>query len=255
MLSKAQISLITSLQHKKFRNKQGLFIVEGIKSVMEFIHSSYKVQKIFATDQACAKLVKIPQSIKLIPISESDFNKISGLKSPQGALALVEIPESKVLDLNTLKGKHSLVLDDIQDPGNLGTIIRTAEWFGIQNIICSTGTVDAYNPKVVQATMGSLSRIQLYYTAIEDLILNKEIATFGALLEGESIYNTDFGYEGLIVMGNEGNGIRTDLIPAIEKAVTIPRIGQAESLNVAIATTIFCSEIARHRIKTGKQEG
>lgn len=254
MLSKAQISLITSLQHKKFRTKHGLFIVEGIKSIMEFVHSSYKVQKIFTTDQASTKLVKIPQNIKPTILTESDFSKISGLKNPQGALALVEIPESLALDLNELKGKHSLVLDDIQDPGNLGTIIRTAEWFGIQHIICSTETVDAYNPKVVQATMGSLSRVQLYYTDIADLILKKEIATFGALLEGESIYETDFGQEGLIIMGNEGNGIRTDLIPSIKKAVTIPRIGHAESLNVAVATTVFCSEIARHRMKTGRQQ-
>lgn len=254
MLSKAQISLITSLQHKKFRTKHGLFIVEGIKSVMEFVHSSYKVQKIFATDQASTKLVKIPQSIKPITLSESDFSKISGLKSPQGALALVEIPDSRTLDLNDLRGRHSLVLDDVQDPGNLGTIIRTAEWFGIQHIICSNETVDAYNPKVVQATMGSLSRVYLYYTNIEDLIRKSEITTFGALLKGESIYETDFGKEGLIIMGNEGNGIRPDLVSSLKKAVTIPRIGLAESLNVAVATTIFCSELARHHIKKGTQQ-
>lgn len=253
MLSKAQISLITSLQHKKFRTKHGLFIVEGIKSVTEFVHSSYKVQKIFATDQACAKLGKIPQSIKPIELSESDFNKISGLKNPQGALALVEIPESQQLSIDALRDRHSLVLDDIQDPGNLGTIIRTAEWFGITHIICSKGTVDAYNPKVVQATMGSLARVALYYTDIKELILQHNIPTFGALLEGKSIYDIDFGTAGLIIMGNEGNGIHPDILPSIHTAVTIPRIGQAESLNVAVATTIFCSEIARQRLKRGEQ--
>ncbi|ERJ59454.1 TrmH family RNA methyltransferase [Sphingobacterium paucimobilis] len=249
MLSKAQISLITSLQYKKFRTKHGLFIVEGIKSVTEFVHSSYKVQKIFATDQACAKLPKIPQSIKPIELSETDFDKISSLKNPQGALALVEMPAEREIEIQTLKNRHSLVLDDIQDPGNLGTIIRTAEWFGIQHIICSKGTVDAYNPKVVQATMGSLARVQLYYTDIQALILQQELPTFGALLNGESIYDVDFGKEGLIVMGNEGNGISSELIPTLNTAVTIPRIGQAESLNVAVATTIFCSELARQHLK------
>ncbi|TDQ81746.1 TrmH family RNA methyltransferase [Sphingobacterium yanglingense] len=248
MLSKAQISLITSLQHKKFRTTHGLFIVEGIKSVTEFVHSSYKVQKIFATDQACAKLLKIPQSIKPIALSENDFNKISALKSPQGALALVEIPERQDLDLESLKNRHTLVLDGVQDPGNLGTIIRTAEWFGIEQIVCSQDTVDAYNPKVVQATMGSLARVKLHYTAIDELIQQQEIPTYGALLEGKSIYDVDFGSQGLIIMGNEGNGIRPELIPSIKTAVTIPRIGLAESLNVAVATTIFCSEIARRKL-------
>ena len=248
MLSKAQISLITSLQHKKFRTTHGLFIVEGIKSVTEFIHSSYKVQKIFATDQACAKLLKIPQSIKPIALSENDFNKISALKSPQGALALVEIPERQDLDLESLKNRHTLVLDGVQDPGNLGTIIRTAEWFGIEQIVCSQDTVDAYNPKVVQATMGSLARVKLHYTAIDELIQQQEIPTYGALLEGKSIYDVDFGSQGFIIMGNEGNGIRPELIPSIKTAVTIPRIGLAESLNVAVATTIFCSEIARRKL-------
>lgn len=249
MLSKAQISLITSLQNKKFRSKHGLFIVEGIKSVLEFVHSPYKVQKIFATDQAAAKLAKIPQSIKCTTITESDFNKISALKTPQGALALVELPINEDIDIRTLKNQHTLVLDDIQDPGNLGTIIRTAEWFGIHQIICSINTVDAFNPKVVQATMGSLSRVKVYYTDIEKLINDNEFKTFGALLDGESIYDTDFGNEGLIIMGNEGNGIRPALRSKIDKAVTIPRIGQAESLNVAVATTIFCSELARQKIK------
>lgn len=248
MLSKAQISLITSLQNKKFRIQHNVFIVEGIKSVLEFVHSSYKVQKIYATPQASTKLSKIPQNIKLEEISEQEFKKITTLKTPQGALAIVEIPPYKPLEEEELKGKHSIVLDDVQDPGNLGTIIRTAEWFGIEHIVCSIGTVDAYNPKVVQATMGSLSRVKIHYVDIEQFIDNIQIPTFGALLEGQSIYSTDFGPEGLIIMGNEGNGIRSSLISKIDKAVTIPRIGQAESLNVAVATTIFCSELSRRKL-------
>ncbi len=249
MLSKAQISLITSLQHKKFRTQHNLFVVEGIKSVLEFIHSSYKISKIFATAEAAAKLGKIPQNIKLDELTDAEFNKISGLKNPQGALALVEIPQFDQLHITNLKGKHSLILDDVQDPGNLGTIIRTAEWFGIENIICSIGTVDAYNPKVVQATMGSLSRIKIHYLDLEEFILKNNMPIFGALLNGESIYETNFGGEGFIMMGNEGNGIRESLIPKVDKAVTIPRVGNAESLNVAVATTIFCSELTRQSME------
>lgn len=248
MLSKAQISLIKALQHKKFRTEHGLFVVEGIKSVLEFCHSAYKVQKILTTADAAAKLGKIPQNIKLEEVTNAEFGKISGLKSPQGALALVELPSKLTIDQQELRGKHSIVLDDVQDPGNLGTIIRTAEWFGITTIICSLHTVDAFNPKVVQATMGSLARVQVYYTDIEEFISRTTLPTFGALLEGQNIYHTDFGTEGLIVLGNEGNGIRQSLIPQMGSAVTIPRIGEAESLNVAVATTVFCTEIARQRL-------
>ena len=138
-----------------------------------------------------------------------------------------------------------MVLDDVQDPGNLGTIIRTAEWFGFQHILCSLGTVDAYNPKVVQATMGSLSRIEIHYVDLKAFIREAKIPVFGALLNGDSVYKTDWASEGLVVLGNEGNGISDELISLVDKPVTIPRIGNAESLNVAVATTIFCSEIAR----------
>lgn len=247
MLSKAQISLIKALQHKKFRTEHGLFVVEGIKSVLEFCHSAYQVQKILATADAIAKLGKIPRNIKLEEVTNAAFDKISGLKTPQGALALVELPKNPLIAEESLHGKHTLVLDDVQDPGNLGTIIRTAEWFGIETIICSLHTVDAYNPKVVQATMGSLSRVQLYYTDIEQIIKNTSLPTFGALLNGQNIYETNFGKEGLIIMGNEGNGIRPTISAAIDTAVTIPRHGKAESLNVGIATALFCSEIARRR--------
>lgn len=248
MLSKAQISLITSLQHKKFRKQHGLFIVEGIKSVQEFITSSYHVQTIYATAEALAKMGNLPQNLKCIDVSERDFSKITSLTSPQGVLALVQIPDNTQIDEASLKEQHCLVLDDVQDPGNLGTIIRTAEWFGISEIICSIGTVDAYNPKVVQATMGSLSRVRIYYTDLISFVERMEMPTFGALLDGSSIYDTDFGQAGLIIMGNEGNGISHALQTKIHRAVTIPRLGHAESLNVAVATTVFCSELARRKL-------
>lgn len=248
MLSKAQISLITSLQNKKYRKQHGLFIVEGIKSVMEFISSSYEVESIFYTDDANTKVGKISHNIKSHELTETEFQKISALKSPQGILALVKLPLQQKIVPSNLKNKFSLVLDDVQDPGNLGTIIRTAEWFGIEHIICSIGTVDAYNPKVVQATMGSLARLQIHYTDLTNFIPATGLKVYGALLDGQSIYQTVWADEGLIVMGNEGNGISDEIIALIDQAVTIPRIGQAESLNVAVATTIFCSEISRQKL-------
>ncbi|MCL7989245.1 RNA methyltransferase [Sphingobacterium sp. lm-10] len=247
MLSKSLIRLITSLQHKKFRRQHGLFCVEGVKSILEFVDSTYEVNMIFATSSAAAKLNKIPQNIKLVSVNEEELKKVSFLTNPQGALALVKIPSSERISTEQLSGKHSLILDDVQDPGNMGTIVRTAEWFGFTQVIASLDTVDVYNPKVVQATMGSLARMQIIYMDIEALIKETTIPSYGALLAGNSIYETDFKQEGMIILGNEGNGIRPTILPHITQAVTIPSFGRAESLNVAVAATVFCSEIARRK--------
>ncbi len=246
MLSKSQISLIKSLQHKKDRILHGLFLVEGYKSVIEFINSAYQIQAVYFTASFDPKVLKLSQKINLCEISVTDMEKISSLKTPQEILALVKIPAWPPLDNAKLRQKFSLVLDGIQDPGNMGTIIRTADWFGIKNIICADDTVDVYNPKVVQASMGSLSRINIYYGDIAAILLQLNLPVFGAMLNGESIYRANFGTEGLIVMGNEGNGLRPAIAQLINKAITIPRTGAAESLNVAIATALFCSEISRN---------
>jgi TrmH family RNA methyltransferase len=246
MLSKSQISLLKSLQHKKDRIDHGLFLVEGYKSVIEFIHSSYQAEAIYHTASFDPKMLKLSRKINLCEISVSIMEKISGLKAPQDVAALIKIPAWPSLNNAQLKQKFAIVLDGIQDPGNMGTIIRTADWFGIGQIICSPDTVDVYNPKVVQASMGSLSRIKVFYTDLETALTQIGVPVFGAMLQGESIYQTDFGSEGLIVMGNEGNGIRPGLQRLIGTAVTIPRAGEAESLNVGIATALFCSEIRRN---------
>jgi TrmH family RNA methyltransferase len=245
MLSKSQINLLKSLQQKKFRREHGLFIVEGHKSIAEFINSAYPVEAVYYTPSFDSKVLKLSQKINFCEISVTDLEKVSSLKTPQDALALIKIPQWPVLQHEQLKGKFSLVLDGIQDPGNMGTIIRIADWFGIDHIICSEGTVDAYNPKVVQACMGSLARVKVHYTSLTGFLPAIKIPLFGALLDGENIYNTDFGKEGLIVMGNEGNGLRFEVQNLVNRAITIPRIGKAESLNVAIATALFCSEITR----------
>ena len=249
MLSKSQISLLQSLQHKKFRREHGAFLVEGYKSVSEFANSAYHINTIYHTNAIAPKLLNLSQKINFEEISVNNIEKISALTTPPDIIAVVKIPQWPAIQYSTLQKKFSLVLDGIQDPGNMGTIIRTADWFGIENIICSEDCVDVYNPKVVQATMGSLSRVNVHYTDIASVIHEVKLPVFGALLDGENIYNTNFGTEGLIVMGNEGNGLRPDIIKLVSKAITIPRAGKAESLNVAIATAIFCSEINRNILK------
>lgn len=259
MLSKSQLSFIKSIHLKKFRIQHRLFIVEGYKSIQEFLVSSYTLSQLFFTPEMASKVANFPQKMKHFEITSSELGKISTLKSPNGMLALFEIPVNTHSELK-INRKFSIVLDCIQDPGNLGTIIRTADWFGINNIICSLDSADCYNPKVVQATMGSLARVNIHYQDLAQWLPQAGIKTYGALLEGTSLYNCDFTVsgpmkgsveheEGLILLGNEGQGIRQDLLPYIDQAVTIPRFGSAESLNVAIATALICSEIRRHHPK------
>jgi TrmH family RNA methyltransferase len=249
MLSKSQISLLKSLQHKKFRKEHGLFLVEGHKSVIEFVNTAYQVDTIYHTATIAPKLLNLSRKINFQEISLADLEKISSLKTPQEVIGLVKMPIWPSLNYNTLKNRFSLVLDGVQDPGNMGTIIRTADWFGITDIICSEDTVDVYNSKVVQATMGSLARVNVHYTDLATTLPQIKLPIFGALLDGENMYSTNFGNEGLLAMGNEGNGLRPDIQALINKKITIPRVGQAESLNVAIATAIFCSEIKRNSLK------
>ncbi|MFS2185560.1 TrmH family RNA methyltransferase [Mucilaginibacter sp. Mucisp84] len=249
MLSKSQISLLKSLQHKKFRKEHGLFLVEGYKSVVEFVNAAYQVDAIYHTSEIAPKMMNLSRKINFQEISLTDLEKISSLKTPQEVIGLIKIPKWPELNYNLLKNKFSLVLDGVQDPGNMGTIIRTADWFGITDIICSDDTVDVYNPKVVQATMGSLARVNVHYGDLITIIPEIKLPLFGAMLDGENIYSTNLGHEGLLAMGNEGNGLRPEIQQLIDKTVTIPRIGYAESLNVAIATAILCSEIKRNSFK------
>jgi TrmH family RNA methyltransferase len=249
MLSKSQINLLKSLQQKKFRREHGFFLAEGHKSIAEFINSAYHIEAVYHTSAFDSKVLNLSQKINLCEISVTELEKISSLKTPQDAVAQIRIPGWTVLKHNDLKGQFSLALDGIQDPGNMGTIIRIADWFGIVNLICSEDTVDIYNPKVVQASMGSLARVKVHFTDLTEFLSQIQLPVYGALLEGDSIYDTDFGDEGLLLMGNEGNGIRPEIQKLATKAVTIPRIGKAESLNVAIATALFCSESTRKSFK------
>lgn len=244
MLPKSKISFIKSLHQKKFRKEYKLFIIEGLKSIEEFLKSPFKLQSIYYTPKIKEDLPHFATNIDLFEISEAELLKISTLKTPQHILALVDIPKNneKITDLSN---QFSLVLDNVQDPGNLGTIIRTADWFGIQNIVCSKDTADIYNPKTVQSTMGSLSRVRIWQVELNDFLKNTRLPIFGALLEGQNIYEIQWPKEGLILLGNEGHGISNEHLKYINQPVTIPRFGKAESLNVAISTAVFCSELRR----------
>ncbi len=245
MLSKSQIGFIKSLHQKKYRKENGIFIIEGIKSIVEFIPSSYQVHSIYYLPEYEALLPNLSSNIKLFEINNAELAKISTLQAPQGILALVHLPKPAVFDLKALKNNFTLVLDGIQDPGNLGTLIRTADWFGFKNIVCSLNTVEIYNPKTVQATMGSLGRVNVFYEDLATWLPQVDVPVYGALLEGKNTYEVNWGSEGLLILGNEGQGISAEVLKFIKYPVTIPRIGGAESLNVAISAGIFCSEISR----------
>ncbi len=245
-LSKNKIKLINSLKHKKFRKKENLFICEGIKIFDTLITSrEFNIREIYATENFAKKY---PRQ-KITIISHNELKKISTLTTPQEVIAIVEIPQRDIENENFNKG-ITIVLDHIQDPGNLGTIIRTADWFGIERIVCSSDSVDLYNPKVVQASMGSIFSVPVFYENLEYFFekINKKIPVFGTLLDGENIYSIDKPSNAIILIGNEANGIRKQHLKFITKAVTIPSFNEgkaAESLNAAIATAIICSEFSK----------
>lgn len=243
MLTNNDTKLINSLVKKKFRQKYNKFTVEGVKIIDELLKIGYSIDKIYTTEPFSAN-----SSVTQILISENELKKISQLVQPNTALALCEIPDEKELNLNGIV----LALDNIRDPGNLGTIIRLADWFGIEQILCSHETVDLYNSKVIQATMGSFSRVQVNYVNLKEILSNYKNPIFGTFMDGKNIYKSKFSEDAIIVMGNEANGISEELIPFISDKMTIPRFGktqQTESLNVAMATGIILSELASSSIK------
>ncbi|AOW18430.1 RNA methyltransferase [Polaribacter vadi] len=239
-ISKNQLKLITSLSQKKYRQKNSLFIAEGIKVVNELLNSSFQVDILFATDDFETTI----SSDKIVRVSEKDLQKISNLKSPNKVLGLFKIPDEKPLQQKGL----TIVLDAINDPGNLGTIIRLCDWFGVTQLICSKDTVDCYNPKVVQASMGSLTRISIQYIALENYLQETNLPTFIADMNGENVYKSTLPKEALLVMGNEANGVSDEIRALIKNKISIPRFGETqetESLNVATATAILLSEFKR----------
>jgi RNA methyltransferase, TrmH family len=245
VITKNQIKYINSLQQKKFRVEHQSFVVEGAKSVLELLKSDFEIELLFVTDEFFEDNESYLQStsIQIEFIKSIEIEKIGSLNSNNAALAVVKTKENT--EILVSDSEFALILDDIRDPGNLGTIIRIADWYGITKIICSNTTVDLYNPKVINATMGSFTRISLYYTDLEEFIQKQTNTVYGTLLEGENIHKTSFSDSGIIIIGNEANGISPQIEKMITHKITIPRFGGAESLNAGIATAIVLDNVFR----------
>ena len=249
MISKNQLKYIRQLEQKKYRRREGVFVAEGTKVVGDLLQR-YRPEAVFATADWQAPAGITPQLV-----TDDELRRISFLQHPQQVLALFPLPvNSKPSTVNckpsTVNSELSLALDGVQDPGNLGTIIRIADWFGISTIICSEDTVDAWNPKVVQATMGSIARVNIIYLNLPDFLdtLPADFPVYGTFLDGDNIYTQELTPNGLIIMGNEGNGISEAVRSKVNRRLLIPDFHQgptADSLNVAIATAITCSEFRR----------
>lgn len=246
MLSKAERKIICSLKQKKFRNQENLFVVEGVKMVQEALDSAYRVRVVYAQEEGLFSGVK-----NVIMVTEREMSEVSHFSTPSPALALVETHRTDLLYPidNFDESQLYLALDSIRDPGNLGTIVRIADWFGVKAIFASADTVDLYNPKAVQASMGALFRVPVYYSDLCELIDTLNIPIYGAAMSGESVYELPLSNNGVIIIGNEANGISDALLKKAGNVLLIPSFlnspQRSESLNAAIATAIICSEFRR----------
>lgn len=243
MISKNQIKLLQSLKQLKFRREHGLFIAEGRKIVEELIPSGIRVKEIYALQEWIDeyRILCEKSGTTMHPVSNKELERISNLSTPNQALALCHIPMHE-----TIQPKEGILiaLDGIRDPGNLGTIVRTADWFGIETVICSGDCVDVYNPKVVQSTMGSIARVKVIYTELEEYLFEAGLPVYATVLEGESIWEKAPA-DGIYVIGNESRGIRESVLRHATHRIAIPSSGKAESLNASVATGIVLAIAAR----------
>jgi len=243
MVSKNQIKLITSLRQKKFRLANGLFLAEGVKVISELLNSHFELEHLYQTEPVFNNVA----GDKITDVTENELKKISALTTFNNCLALFKVPAPKKISNKGLIA----VLDDIRDPGNLGTIIRLCDWFGISQIVCSHETADVFNPKTIQASMGSIARVNVDYTELPKYIMDSQLPVYGTFMEGNDIYSTQLQKEGIIVFGNEANGISSKVERLIKNQISIPRFGElqkAESLNVATAAAIVFSEFRRREL-------
>lgn len=247
MISKGQIKQVKALHLKKFRDEQGLFIAEGVKIVSEIIHSHPSmIEHLFATDQFIkANASVLGKSEKTVSVNDAELERISTLQTPNQVLVVCKkFPkQNPTIDISK---QFSLYLDDIRDPGNLGTILRIADWFGIREIFVSEQSTDLYNPKTIQSAMGAFLRVKVHYMNLDRVVADSNVPVYGAVLNGENIYKQKL-QNGLIIIGNEANGITEENLKRISHPITIPAssANQTESLNAAMATSIICSEFFR----------
>lgn len=245
MISQKWSKLIRSLQQKKYRKAEQLFFVEGEKAVLELLASTWQVDAVFATEHFLQRYPKQVTAAALVQqCSADELVKAGTFSSNDAALAVVKIPAHS--DFVPHSQGFVLVLDQVNDPGNLGTIIRIADWYGIKHIVCSPDTADCYNPKVIAAAKGSFLRVQLHYQPLQPLLAHSTVPVYGAYLGGESVHSLKLSQQGgFIVLGNEANGISAELEQVISRKITIPAFGEAESLNVGIAAAVICDNLLR----------
>ena len=253
MISKNKIKFIVSLQKKKVRDEERLFVIEGDKLVKEFLFANVRIKMLLAKPEFLNGIMpELTRSVNVIEdVSHDELKQISSLKTPHNALAVVYMPDQE-MSISEVLGKLCVALESVQDPGNLGTIIRAAGWFGIKNIVCSKDCVDVYNPKVIQASMGALLHVNVYYYDLKKLLnsaVKNSIPVFGTMLEGGSIYDHNLDNKGIILFGNESKGISKELIPFITEKIMIPKFSIAkegiDSLNVSMAASVVFSEFLR----------
>lgn len=250
MLSKALQKRIASLENKKQRRESGLFVAEGSKTVLDLIAAGIVPEKVIATVNWLAEN-RLNAGIEVIEVELEEMKRISFQQTPQGVMGIFRQPQHDT-DTTTPQRELCLALDNVQDPGNLGTIIRIADWFGIENIFCSTGTADIYNPKTIQATMGAIGRVRVHYVDLPEMLasLKGKAPIYGTFLDGEVVYTKKLEKHGVIVMGNEGNGIGDECSRHITEKLLIPSYPEgratSESLNVSVATAIICNEFRRN---------
>lgn len=249
MISKAQIQFIQSLQQKKYRQLNRLFIAEGTKIANELLAFPHRLHSVYASADWIHQHSQKLDTIKVMEVNEQSLKKISLLASPNEVVCIVKM-EAVEFNLSQLTSEFCLALHEVQDPGNLGTIIRLADWFGIETVLCSEGTVDAYNPKVIQSTMGSFLRCKVHYCDLKQCLEftnQNQLPSYAAVLDGTSVYKTKLQENGLLIMGNESKGISEELLKLIKYKISIPSFSKmnSDSLNVSIATAILCSELRR----------
>jgi RNA methyltransferase, TrmH family len=243
MLSKAKIKFIKSLQIKKYRKQEQSFVVQGAKSVQELLNSDFETMMVIGTPDYEESLT-MKKRVEYVVASEKELADLGEFQSNDAVLAVARIKSN--VPAPAVPGAFTLVLDDIRDPGNLGTILRTADWYGITSVIASPETADLYNPKVISATMGSFTRVHIFYEDLNTILSKQKGRVFGAYLKGNDVHKESFHGGGMVLIGNESRGIAPQFEKYVTDKITIPRFGAAESLNAAIATAIICDNIRRN---------